>query len=459
MPHAAHPTIDRWFSRLWSRRYTALGCLVCLFAVALLVRAGTRHWRLRQELNHLRLSGDPVTAEELLAVCRVPYTVANATASWRRPLDAIRAGALRPYPHGIPLIDRTGTPPRAGELWPDFDKAKGFLAKHDALMNDIDAALSTPGECSYLADFSEGYMTMLPHVDGIRPVDSLLLLRAYVRAHAGEGDAAIADIAASIQVMETLKREPFIVSQSLRLVSHRDSLSSLAALLPRIEVTEAALVDLQTRLSEINYHPSLRLVVDGERVAGLTAFGNPSTAGAGKTPIPIFRAMVGDDEASYLAAIRNFAEAAREDWPVPIRRTAGYAPGTFDAMDRKLPLLGTWSAPSGIIGPLRTLVERMAQETARMRAAVVGIAAVRFREETGRWPESFAELTPKWLDEAPLDPFTGDPLKLKAKGDSLCVYSVGLNGKDDGGTEDSVTNKDGWPSLEGKPDVGFTLSD
>jgi hypothetical protein len=46
------------------------------------------------------------------------------------------------------------------------------------------------------------------------------------------------------------------------------------------------------------------------------------------------------------------------------------------------------------------------------------------------------------LPAAPLDPFDGLPLRFKAAGDELVVYSVGKDGVDQGGQETSPSEPD-----------------
>jgi hypothetical protein len=66
-------------------------------------------------------------------------------------------------------------------------------------------------------------------------------------------------------------------------------------------------------------------------------------------------------------------------------------------------------------------------------ALFVGIAAERHRLKTGRFPAQLTELVPEYLRAAPLDPFGGQPLHLITQGDDILIYSVGRDGKDDGG--------------------------
>ena len=70
---------------------------------------------------------------------------------------------------------------------------------------------------------------------------------------------------------------------------------------------------------------------------------------------------------------------------------------------------------------------------AQLRTAVAALAAERFRIDHGRWPESLDQLVPRYIKAVPRDPFKEGPLKLVKLPDGVFIYSVGFDGKDDGG--------------------------
>ena len=91
---------------------------------------------------------------------------------------------------------------------------------------------------------------------------------------------------------------------------------------------------------------------------------------------------------------------------------------------------------------------------AQHRLAVLGIAAACFRTEEGRYPNELAELVPGYISAVPIDPFDGKPLRMLAEGDGLVLYSVGLNGVDEGGKDGS------WRyGGAGGADISFRLGD
>jgi hypothetical protein len=72
---------------------------------------------------------------------------------------------------------------------------------------------------------------------------------------------------------------------------------------------------------------------------------------------------------------------------------------------------------------------------AHMRCAIAALATERFRRDRGRWPASLDELMAAGLlGEVLIDPFDGQPLRLKRVAGGLIVYTVGPDGANDGGS-------------------------
>ncbi len=127
----------------------------------------------------------------------------------------------------------------------------------------------------------------------------------------------------------------------------------------------------------------------------------------------------------------------------------------------KLPLQVTPPAPptemEGILADeslepraLATHVVRHAYIVARMRILYAALAAELVHERTGRYPATLKGLAePAMLS----DPFSGAPLIYKGMGGSYRLYSVGPNGKDDGGApyKESRMSADGPGDLPLRP--------
>ncbi len=94
------------------------------------------------------------------------------------------------------------------------------------------------------------------------------------------------------------------------------------------------------------------------------------------------------------------------------------------------PLSGRWFTS------FEKVVAVSIRNQALLRCFYVAFAVERFRKSHGRWPDSLAALVPEFLGELPTDPYNGDPLKYRRLKDGVVIYSVGPDGKDDGGKLD-----------------------
>jgi hypothetical protein len=82
-------------------------------------------------------------------------------------------------------------------------------------------------------------------------------------------------------------------------------------------------------------------------------------------------------------------------------------------------------------------VHSMATRVAQVHGAVQGAAIERYRAAHGQYPGDLSALVPRFLDALPPDPFTGKPYVYRRANHGYVLYSVGLDGVDDGGTADA----------------------
>jgi hypothetical protein len=436
----------------------AVGVAITLAAVALFGNLAWRSWHAAMEMDRVRAAGEPVTPQDLAALYRVPTGVPDATEAWRKPIATLQAGVLGKYPFGLKIMDNSGRLDPPGNPWPEFERANRFVAKQAALYAEVDAAIAAPGECAFLTNFNEGYMGLLDHAQQVRNIVRLLVLRAYVRQEERDAKEAAENLQGVFRASAILKREPLLVSQLIRMACNQMGVEALENLLPSVSWNDAQLAQMQALLLSVGYQEGFLRALMGERVLGLIAFDNPTTAGATNVPGPLYQVWVRDDPLNHLTVMREMIEAANTDWPKPLTMTEKYAGRSDDEADVRAPLGGgRWEVPSAVVGRIRHLIECNARETARLRCAAVGVAAVRFRRSEGNWPQSFDELVPKWLDTAPLDPCNGQPLLIKSNSEGARVYSVGVDRRDDGGVETPKMLDNQFYYRQGEPDVVFTV--
>jgi hypothetical protein len=70
---------------------------------------------------------------------------------------------------------------------------------------------------------------------------------------------------------------------------------------------------------------------------------------------------------------------------------------------------------------------------AQFQMTLAALALAAYRADRGSYPEKLVDLCPKYLGEIPSDPCGDGSLQYRRSGSEFMLYSVGWNGKDDGG--------------------------
>ncbi len=79
------------------------------------------------------------------------------------------------------------------------------------------------------------------------------------------------------------------------------------------------------------------------------------------------------------------------------------------------------------------LYEMVAEDEAQVDICRVGLALKLFQQKNGTYPETLDKLTPEFLENIPVDPFTGKALIYRQADAGFILYSSGPNQRDDNG--------------------------
>jgi hypothetical protein len=92
-----------------------------------------------------------------------------------------------------------------------------------------------------------------------------------------------------------------------------------------------------------------------------------------------------------------------------------------------------------LLYPMTGVVNDFLGNQALLRCSRAALAAERYRQAHQRWPASLSELVQAgFLSAVPVDPLDGAPPRLLEGAGGLLIYSVGYDGKDDGGKLDDL---------------------
>lgn len=94
---------------------------------------------------------------------------------------------------------------------------------------------------------------------------------------------------------------------------------------------------------------------------------------------------------------------------------------------RQNPFLNT------VITDLNVSLLRFREHQTLLRGFAQYLALLAYAAERGEFPPTLQQLVPAYLSQLPPDPFSGRPFRYRRVSTGPVVYSVGLNGRDDGG--------------------------
>jgi hypothetical protein len=135
-----------------------------------------------------------------------------------------------------------------------------------------------------------------------------------------------------------------------------------------------------------------------------------------------------EDFLLYLNRVDSYFDALNQPFPARLQRLA--------ALDEELRKTKSRGAVSLISGEQGKTARNDAEIQARLFVAHVALAVERYRlGHDGRLPDRLSDLVPDYLPSVPLDPFCAEALRYKPLKNGFVVYSIGPDGRDNGGVD------------------------
>jgi hypothetical protein len=122
--------------------------------------------------------------------------------------------------------------------------------------------------------------------------------------------------------------------------------------------------------------------------------------------------------------------AAREGYELTAAREFAFNDRTYSWMHRLLSVMSRFTGydhAAPVMSVSRTAYDRRTAEMSLL------LAVAAYRTEHGEAPDTFDQLVPDYLATVPPDSWSGKPVILRRTADGVVVYSVGPDGRDDGG--------------------------
>jgi hypothetical protein len=289
----------------------------------------------------------------------------------------------------------------------------------------------------------DGIGTPMPQIVEAREITGCLYLDAVARADAGAIDDAIDACRAILNVGRSFGDEPACASPVVRTVYCRfAAVAALERALGHGEAREAALRDLQglledevtqplqlvaARAQRANFDLCLRVIEAGE--FNRAYYGRLVQSGWGVLDDRRDRLRARTCHASYLRYLNECVEIAK----LPPEVQAGRVSRVERMRPEKVPIILEVLARGGDYGKLALDFHC---DLARLRCALAGVAAERYRLENGRWPDRLEDLVPHYLSAVPADPVDGQPLRYRRTEQGVVIHTLDFGEARPGDTGD-----------------------
>lgn len=430
--------------------------VVVVLAVAYGIYRYAMWRRVETRLDAIRAAGLPVTLAELDRWYETPPADENAY-----PLLARAFASLVPYDrktHSKLYLVGTNSVARSEPIPEEMRKTVlEYLRAHEDALKCLHAAAERK-RCRYPVALTQGWNALVPDLSRVRESARALALEAMYYAEINDPQRATRAVLDGLAVSRSLENEPLLISQLVLLAAQGISLFALEQVATRCPLPKENLAQLEAALADAEANLQVIRGYVGERcfvVDGVLNFPVAMTrAGNVLSPLDRFQyawlkstGMRDRALARYLDGMDRFFQANELAWPRRLKAVENVVPSDEDLNEREGELAATVRAlvpgmdnnvlffvVNGLFylpGP----ITKQAAHTARLRCARTALAVEQYRLKVAELPPSLSALVPEYLSAVPLDPFDGAPLRFKKLANGYVVYSIGQNGKDDGGTE------------------------
>lgn len=311
-------------------------------------------------------------------------------------------------------------------------------------------------------NLDDPWSILIPHLSKLRDASRRLQLRASALLAAERSADALGDVQLILYLANSVRAEPILVSQLVRMECVKLAAQPIWEGLAEHRWTEEQLSRLQVELAKFDILGDLAPALNGERAAGILTVDLVREKGL------IYLLAIGGTDLSDSARRKSYhwlGGFVPQGWYYLegvnyCRVYDSLIDGTFDsqrkmvsptrmkantaAMEQELasPAVGrSFSAiwkhrvmASMFLPALNRVVMKAAAGHTVVNEALLACALERYRLANGAFPESLAEIAPKFIAALPGDVFGGQPYQYRRVSPTAFVlYSLGWNERDDGG--------------------------
>lgn len=362
-------------------------------------------------------------------------------------------------------VPEVGTHRVTTNVWPLFEKE---FSKTEDKLKTLREATAQP--LQFQTTYA-GMNTILSHLAFVKAAAGKLMAASTGHLRARKINEATEDLLAQARLVSNWEHEPFLISQLVRTSCASYACSSTWEALQTGKLTDAQLRELQEAFERVDLLSDGALSVRGDRATAndiisetrkdirawtgtrntnrLDEFGEMFGQMLSE-PKAGFREMMDrypkywawcwvgsyDDERKFLqndtTIARSLDETKRTGW------NPAMEPKIIEETDA---LHSSWMFD--MTSALLRGAKKFVMEQSEVSLTITAIALERYRLKHGTLPQTLSELAPEFVKTVPMDYEDGKAVRYSLRGDgTYLLYSVGDDGRDDGGDATPVPPHD-----------------
>lgn len=454
------------------KTFFVIAVLLVGFVLWAVMRRNSGKTALEDYRDQLAARGEKVSVEQI-----APKFTPEEVDAGHDILNAVFGLAGGTYKNNAPAMIMVA-PGRAAvswnqEPWPSAESSNVWsdvrqviLIRSNAL-ETMRAALKHPLG-GVVLDYRQGWTLPLPHLAQLKHAAIDLLAASRLELHEGRVEESLEDLKACIVFTRFSEREPIMISQLVRVAIMNLAFESTWEILQHPDLNDRELAELQRAWESAGIITNTPPVFEMERAMNVISFEKarqgylnarawlPSSGSRPVSPSSLpdkverlweelryrmWRMHWSYDEELCIARTLQAGIEAMRD----VRSNAPFAARLKKASSEYDAIFNSYTnvnanfviGPTSIYGYLRKLA---ITDTAR-ELVITAIAIKRYQLAHRHYPANLDELIPVFLHAIPRDPMDGKPLRYHPNPDStFLLYSVGEDGKDDGGDPNPPKN-------------------
>jgi hypothetical protein len=327
----------------------------------------------------------------------------------------------------------------------------------------VEKAVNMP--CRFNVEYEKGVQAVvLPHLDKLRKLARYICAKIYFCLKDRKYDEAIKFTKIGLKISDSLKDEPILVSQSMRLAIDNIIMKQGINLIlneRNVKISENEYKEILAILDKKEI--DMKKILNGEMLILATIFSNLDTyLSFSFSPIyssywskKFFKIIDGEfwpivknEYVSYLIHFSNIIEFSDKPYYLTKGEIKNLEENINNYLENLTGKVYIFIRPKyiySILPPPRFFIQKE-KYSAYLDTLKIAIGLKIYKQKYGKYPEKLDSLIPEILPSLPCDPFTGKGFIYRTEKDGFLIYSLGENEKDDNGILDPKTNKDdiGW---------------